>query len=418
MASQEVVIPYAPRPLQAQLHEELKRFSVIVAHRRFGKTVFCINHAIRSAFTDGKENSRYGYVAPFRVQAKAVAWDYLKQFTAPIPGVQWNESELRCDLPNGARIQLFGADNYDAMRGLYLDGVILDEYAQMSPQAWEAVIRPALSDRKGWAIFIGTPMGRNQFHEVYEQAANEGWYRAMFKASDTGIIDEEELKSARRDMDPALFKQEFECSFTAAILGAVYGQHIEQAETDGRLCRVPYESGSPVHTAWDLGIGDSTAIWFFQTIGREIRVIDFYQSSGVGLEHYAGKLTERGYTYGEHILPHDAEVKELGSGRSRIETLAGFGLRGRVLPKTKIEDGINAARAILSRCYFDQDKCRDGLEALRQYRYEYDDKSRAFKPRPVHDWTSHAADAFRYLAQGLPEKKAKKRPEINLKWVV
>jgi len=398
----EVVIPYRPRPLQRELHDAVKRFNVIVAHRRFGKTVFCINHAIRAAFVEGKTNARYGYVAPFRNQAKQVAWDYVKQFTAPIPGVQWNEAELRCDLPNGARLQLFGADNFDSMRGLYFDGVILDEYAQMAPSAWHAVIRPALADRRGWAIFIGTPMGRNAFHEMYERAKDEeGWRAFLYKASETDILPADELAAAKREMSSAMYAQEFECSFTAAILGAVYGAETQEADGANRVAGVPYEKGLPVHTAWDLGIGDSTAIWFFQLAGREIRLIDHMESFGVGLDWYAKQMKEKPYVYGTHLVPHDAEVRELGTGRSRLETLAEYGIRGTVLPKQRVEDGINAARSIFSRCWFDRERCKQGFEALRQYRFDYREKTNSFSSAPVHDWASHSADAFRYLAMGL-----------------
>lgn len=417
----EVVIPYAPRPLQRKLHDGLGRFSVIVAHRRFGKTVFCINHALRDALTSSLERPRYGYVAPFRNQAKQVAWDYLKHFSAPVPGVGFNEAELRADLPNGGRIQLYGADNYEAMRGLYFDGVILDEYAQMSPRAWDSVIRPALADRKGWAVFIGTPKGRNQFWETYDRAGrDEGWFREMFRASETGVLDGAELEAAKREMPPELYEQEFECSFQAAIIGAVYGKYIDHAEKDKRVTRVPWEPRKPVHTAWDLGIGDSTAIWWFQTVNREVRFIDYYETNGVGLDHYAKVLQERPYTYGTHILPHDASVKELGTGLSRVETLESLGIRVKVLPQQRVEDGINAARIVFPRCWFDLEKCRQGIEALRQYRYDYDDKSRSFRPRPVHDWTSHAADGFRYAALGLdalPSDKPVKPIKINTSWV-
>lgn len=417
----EVVIPYRPRPLQRELHDAVRRFNVIVAHRRFGKTVFCINHAVRAAIRNQRPNPRYGYVAPFRNQAKQVAWDYVKQFTAPIPGVQWNEAELRCDLPNGGRLTLFGADNFDAMRGLYFDGVILDEYAQMAPSAWTAVVRPALADREGWAIFIGTPQGRNAFWELYDKAPDrEGWSRFMYKASETDILPASELAAARREMTSAMYAQEFECSFQAAILGAVYGAEIEQAEKDGRICRVPYEKGLPVHTAWDLGIGDATSILMFQLAGREVRVIDHVESFGVGLDWYVGELKKRPYVFGTHLLPHDVDVKELGTGRTRRETLAEYGLHCKVVPKQRVEEGINAVRAVMSRMWFDNEKCRHAVEALRQYRYEYREKVNAFAPTPLHDWTSHTADAARYLAMGLQHvetAKSKKVKQPDTTWV-
>ena len=399
---------YAPRAHQARLHESLKRFNVLVAHRRFGKTVFCINELIAKAAANQKPEPRYAYVAPLLTQAKDVAWEYLKRYTAPIPSAAANESELRVDLPGGGRIRLYGADNADRLRGLYFDGVVLDEYALMHPRIWAEVIRPALTDRAGWAIFIGTPMGRNQFSALYDAARHQPeWLAARFKASETGVIPAAELDAAQRSMSADQYAQEFECSFDAAVAGAYYAKQLDEAERDRRIGRVPWEPRLLVHTAWDLGIDDATTIWFCQQVGKEVRLIDYYKSSGVGLAHYAKHLGEMPYVYGQHILPHDAEVRELGSGVSRVETLRSLGIKAQVLRQAKLEDGIEAARNLLARCWFDTERCARGLEALRQYRHDYDDRLRAFRPRPVHDWTSHAADAFRYLATGL---KADERP--------
>jgi len=412
---------YAPRPLQERLHGSLKRFNVLVAHRRFGKTVFAINELIARAAECERETPRYAYIAPFFNQAKDVAWEYLKRYTAAIPRVAINESELRADLPGGARIRLYGADNPDRLRGLYLDGVVLDEYAQMHPRVWPEVIRPALADREGWAVFIGTPMGRNQFCELYEAARkNDDWLAARFPASATGVIPAVELAAARAAMSEDQYAQEFECSFAAAALGSYYGKPLAQAEAEARIAAVPWAPRLPVVTAWDLGIGDSTAIWFCQQSGREARLIDYYEASGVGLDHYAKLLREKPYVYGDHILPHDAEVRELGTGRSRVETLRSLGIEPRVLPAARIEDGIDAVRNLLPRCWFDAGRCARGLEALRQYRRDYDDRLKAFKARPLHDWTSNAADAFRYLAMGLRRDDADWAQPIKYedRWIV
>lgn len=398
-------LEYRPRKHQEELHLGVKRFAVVVAHRRFGKTVFCLAHMIDRALRCDKPNPRYAYIAPLYRQAKAVAWDYAKEMTRKIPGTTVNEAELRIDLPNGAQIRLYGADNPDSLRGIYLDGVILDEYAQMSPVAWSQVIRPALSDRLGWAIFIGTPKGRNAFCELYEEAATgragADWSAHMYRVSETNVVDPGELAKARADMSEDEFEQEYECSFMAAIKGAYYGQEMTRAEREGRITRVPWEPTLPVTTAWDLGIRDSTAIWFVQQAGREVRVIDYYEHASVGLEHYAKRLREPDYVYGHHIGPHDAKVKELGTGLSRLDTLAQLGIRMDALEQANREDGINAARRLLARCWFDADKCKKGIEALRQYRREWDDKAQALRDTPKHDWTSHGADAFRYLAMGL-----------------
>lgn len=384
-----------------------------MAHRRAGKTVATINDLIRAALTCDKPNPRFAYIAPLLGQAKDVAWEYLKQFALVIPGTTPHETELRVDFPNGGRIRLYGADNPDRLRGLYLDGVVLDEYADMRPRLWGEIIRPALADRQGWGVFIGTPKGRNEFWQIFDHAGRDPeWYSAILKASETGILNAEELDAARKSMSEDQYAQEFECSFQAAVMGAYYGKALEQAEKAGRIGRVPYDPMLEVTTAWDLGIGDSTAIWFCQQLGRETRLIDYYEASGVGLDHYAKVLRDKPYAYREHLLPHDAEVKELGTGRSRVETLASLGIRVRVLPKQPVDDGINAARVLLPSCWFDAEKCKQGIEALRQYRRAYDEKRRDFLPTPLHDWTSHGADAFRYLAMGTPPIDTIDRPQF------
>lgn len=396
-----IVIPYAPRRLQLEVHGNLKRFSVLACHRRFGKTVLAVNELLASAVKDMavKTNGRYAYIAPLYKQAKQAAWDYLKQYTEPFEGRRVNESELRVDLPFGARISLYGADNPDSLRGIYLDGVVLDEYAQMSPRLWGEVIRPALADRKGWAMFIGTPQGHNQFWDIYEAARNDpDWYSALFKASETGIVAAEELEAARKAMTPEEYEQEFECSFIAAVRGAYYGKLLAEIDEKGQIGNVPYEKNIPVETWWDLGIGDSTSIWFVQRSGREVRVIDYHEATGEGLPYYVKVLEDKGYIYSRHIAPFDIENRELGTGVTRKETASNLGVTFEVAPRVKIEDGIEAARSIIPRCWFDAEKTKRGLEALRLYRSDYDDRMQRFRSRPLHDWTSHAADAFRYGA--------------------
>jgi hypothetical protein len=397
------VIPYAPRQVFKPFHARSQRWAVIVAHRRAGKTVACVNDLLRAALSTQKQDARFAYIAPLLSQSKDVAWLYIQRYAGVVPGATFNETELRVDLPNGARIRLYGADNPDRLRGIYLDGVILDEYADMRPSVWGEVIRPLLSDRKGWAVFIGTPRGKNEFWRVYDAAQRDAeWLALNLKASATGLIPADELEAARKAMSEDQYAQEFECSFEAAIQGAYYGKEMRRAEEDGRITRVPYDPSAEVYTAWDLGIGDSTSIWFAQTIGREVRIIDWYENSGVGIDHYVRVLKDRDYNYAEHLLPHDADKSELGTGKSVREVLAEMGVRRtRVVPKLTVEEGIQQARLLIPRSVFAVDKCAQGLEALRQYRREYDEKVRAFKDRPLHDWTSHSADAFRYLAIGL-----------------
>ncbi len=396
----EVVIPYSPREQFLALHQRPQRWAIAVCHRRAGKTVACINELLKGALSCELPEPRFAYLAPYYSQAKDVAWSYLKRFTQPIPGSAPFEYELRVDLPNAGRVRLYGADNYDRLRGLYLDGIVLDEYGDIDPRAWQEVIRPALSDRKGWAIFIGTPKGRNHFSDLWERALkDDGWFTLMLKASETGLLSPQELADARKTMTEDQFQAEYECSFQAAVVGAYYGREMTQAESEKRITSAPWQPQLPVYTAWDLGIGDSTAIWMVQLVGREVHLIDYMENSGVGLDWYARELDRKPYKYGEHILPHDAKARELGTGKTRQETLDSLGLRNmRILPQQSAEDGINAARLLLPSCYFDAAKCERGINALRNYRRAWDEKLKAFKSGALHDWSSHGADAFRYLA--------------------
>jgi hypothetical protein len=314
---------------------------------------------------------------------------------------------------------------------MYFDGVVLDEYADMNPEIWSKVIRPALSDRQGWAIFIGTPKGQNHFYEIYQFSKNgkpeegiappEDWYSALYKASETGIIDRAELDAARATMADSEYEQEYECSFAAALIGAYYGKEMEKAESDKRITSVPYDPILPVTTAWDLGMDDTTSIWFFQLHGREVRVIDYLENSGSGLDYYVRELMQqRDYRYEEHILPHDAQVRELGTGVSRLETLRSMGLKNvTVAPKLSVEDGINASRLMLAKCVFDAAKCKRGIDSLKNYERRWDSRNKIFQQRPLHNWASHGADAFRTGAVGLDtnrpsEDQRRKLPRSSL----
>lgn len=418
----EIVIPYKPRHPQGEIHDVLERyrFVVLVAHRRLGKTVCVVNHLIKKALLCTKERGMYAYVAPYRNQAKNIAWAYLKHFTAPLPGRAVNESELSITLPGGAQVRIFGADNPDALRGLYFDGVALDEVAQMDPQVWGEIIRPALADRMGFAVFIGTPKGTNLFYQLYTHASaamlepGSDWFAALYRVDETGVIPEAELAALKSEMSDEAFRQEFLCDFSAAIPGAYYGRHMEAARNESRITGVLHEPSLPVITAWDLGMRDSTAIWFAQQVRNEVRLIDYYEASGVGLEHYAKVLQDKPYVYGDHLLPHDVKVTELGSGKSRLETLQALGVKVKPVANIPVEDGIDAVRRLLPRCWFDAQRCARGIDALTQYQTEWDDKLHIFKAGPRHDWTSHAADAFRYLAVGLRKVEFLRPGETHL----
>jgi hypothetical protein len=399
----EVELDYRPREVFEDFHDRQQRWSVIVAHRRCGKTVLCINDLIYKALTDGKENGRYAYIAPYYSQAKNIAWDYLLHFSQPVLA-KANQSELWVELINGARIRLYGADSPDGLRGIFLDSVVMDEYADMKPSIWGAVVRPLLTDRKGSATFIGTPKGHNAFWEMYQTGVkSDDWYVKVLRASQTGILPQDELDDAAKTMSQDQYLQEFECDFESAILGAYYGKEMRQLTDQRRITEVEHDPLFPVHTAWDLGYSDDTAIWWFQVVFGEIRLLDYHSSNGQGVAFYAGIIqsreAERGYKYGYHYLPHDARAKTLSSNRSVIEQLGDkIPLKSiKITPNLKLQDGIQASRLALTRAWFDR-KCTDGIECLRQYQREYDEDKKVFRDKPRHDWTSHGADAFRYLS--------------------
>lgn len=397
-----IELPYAPRKAFLPFHERTKRWACLVAHRRAGKTVAAVNDIIRAALFANSPMPLYGYVAPYRSQAKAVAFDYFKYFSQPV-SKDVNESELTITLINGSKIRLFGADNADAMRGLGFDGLYLDEYGDFKPSVFGNVLRASLSDKQGWCVFAGTPKGKNQFWDIYDTAQRlpNDWFLLNLKASESKILPPGELEAARSQLSEDQFLQEYECSFEAAILGAFYGREMREATDQGRISSVVYNPDLPVHTAWDIGWSDSTAVWFYQVAHNEIHLIDFYSVSGASISELCNHLLSKPYKYGKHNLPHDARAKTLAAaGRSVIEQLAEYlGINNlRIVPDLGVQDGIQAARVMLPRCWFDADKCNEGIEALRQYQREYDEDRKTFRLTPRHDWCSHPADAFRMLA--------------------
>jgi phage terminase large subunit len=416
-----IEIAYKPREQQLAIHDlmDSKRFGVVVAHRRMGKTVSAINHLIKDALLNQKEAPRYAYIAPTYGQAKRVAWDYLVKYAEPLGGTS-NISELRVDFW-GRRIQLFGSDNPETLRGQYFDGVILDEIGDQNPKIWTDIVRPALADRKGWCLFIGTPKGHNHFKELRDRAEKEeGWGLLEFKASETGVVDDVELKAAKNEMGEDKYRQEFECSFDAAVEGSYYGQILNELEDKKHMQEIPREELSRTFTAWDLGMGDSTSIWVAQLVGTEVRLIDYYENHGVGLDHYVKWIKDNDYLKAEHILPHDVRVRELGTGKSRMEMLEESGLEVKIAPRMGLDDGIQAVRRLLPRCWFNVPQVQTGLNCLRNYRRDYDEKRKIFFERPLHDWSSHGSDSFRYLALGLDEGHSTWSKPINQtpKWIV
>jgi phage terminase large subunit len=421
----DIELEYSPRTVFQDFHDREQRWAVVVAHRRCGKTVSCINDLIFRALTEDKEHGQYAYVAPYYSQAKNIAWDYLQRYAKPVMS-KANQSELWVELMNGAKIKLYGADNPDSLRGLYLDGVVLDEYADMRPRMWGEIIRPLLADRLGWAVFIGTPKGHNAFYDVYTSATKDPrWYTRTLRASQTGLLPNSELEDAQASMSPDQYEQEFECSFEAAILGAFYGKEMRVLTDAGRITTVEADPLFPVNTAWDLGYSDDTALWFYQVIYGEIRILDYHSSNGHQVSYYTdlleSKRQENKWRYGKHYLPHDARAKTLASGgKSIIEQIASkIPVESlKIVPSLSLQDGIQATRLALMRSWFDGVKCQDGIECLRQYQREYDEDKKVFRDKPKHDWTSHGADAFRMLAIAWKEEDKVTPKDNSIKGIV
>jgi hypothetical protein len=420
MADRIVTIPYKPRAPQKLIHEAMDqhRFVVGVAHRRMGKTVAALNQIIKAALENNQQAPRYAYIAPTYSQAKRVAWDYLTHFVRPLNATA-NIAELRVDFLD-RRIQLYGSDNPDSLRGQYFDGVVLDEIGDQNPKIWNEIIRPALADRKGWCLFIGTPKGNNHFKELFDRASKEpGWSALEFKVSETQIIDEQELLDARKEMGDDKYNQEFECSFNAAVEGSYYGKLVNDLEEKGRMCEITRDDLCQTYVAWDLGMGDSTALWVAQNAGQETRLMDYVENHGQGLDWYVNWLKDNNWHQAEQLLPHDVEVRELGTGKSRLEVLREAGLNVKVLPRLSVDDGIQSVRRLLPRCWFNMPKVKQGLDCVRNYRREYDEKRNVFYDKPLHDWASHGSDAFRYLALGMEQTNTWAQPlKINAKWIV
>jgi len=391
--------------------------AVDIWHRRSGKDDISLNWTAVAAF---RRRASYWHMLPEASQARKAIWSAVDPHTGVRRIDQAFPKELRLrsrdqemfiEFVNGSTWQVLGSDNYNSFVGAPPAGVVFSEYALADPNAW-AFTRPILAENGGWAHFITTPRGRNHAQRLYAMAKKDPkWHAKLLTVRDTGVISPEMIDQERRELaaergdDEAdnIIRQEYFCDFDAAIPGSYYGRLIAKLEAEGRICELPHDARYPVFTAWDLGHHDPTAIWFFQLIGNSVHVIDYYENSGAGADHYARVLKERDYTYDGHYLPHDAGDAEWGNnGLDRVSSLKTLGVKPcKVLPRSSIDDGINAVRVLLSRCKFDRDRCERGLDCLRQYQKAWDDERRCFALKPLHDWTSHGADAFRTLAQGI-----------------
>jgi phage terminase large subunit len=399
-----IEVPYLPRRHFRALHASTKRWQFMCCHRRAGKTVAIANHLIRAASLNGRRwpPPRYGYVGPSFEQAKDLVWAYLKQYTERIPGIRYLEGELACILPTGATIKLYGgAAAYERMRGMYFDGIALDEYPLLNPVVFSTVVRPCLADYHGWGIISGTSNGDDHFNQLrlrYEDDPRWDFHIIPLSATGEEALSAAEAIELTQDMSPEEYAREMECAFDAPTEGSYYGELLNKLAQQGRICAVPPDLAAPVITAWDLGIHDYCCIWFYQVAGREIHFIDYLQDKDKGLDYYAHELQTRalkgGYVYKAHCLPHDVEAREMTTGQSRRAFLMQH-LDEPVItaPYASPEDGIAAARGLLGLSWFDQVKCRKGLAMLRGYR-----KNKM--GRPVHgpEPYSHGADAYRTFA--------------------
>lgn len=415
----EISLPHGwtPRDYQLPFLAAMQGFveggggrAVLVWHRRSGKDATALNFTACAAH---RRPGVYWHMLPTATQARKAVWDavdasgkrVLDQVFPRLLRAATNTTEMKISLKCGAIWQLVGSDNFNALVGANPVGVVFSEYSLADPAAWDYV-RPILAENGGWAVFIFTPRGRNHGHALLEMArGNPNWFAQVLSVDDTrradgtAVIGAVAIEEDRRaGMAEEILRQEYWCSFDAALTGAYFGRAMEAARAEGRIGAVSWEPALAVETWWDLGMGDSTAIWFAQRLGNEVRLIDYLEASGEGLGYYIDALKAQPYAYGRHIAPHDIEVRELGTGKSRRETALKLGLRFEVAPAQSLADGIEASRALIPNCWFDEAKCARGIAALAQYRREWNDKTKDFKPTPLHDWTSHGSDAFRYGA--------------------
>lgn len=393
-----IELPYTPREWAKKFHASTKRFMVLVVHRRAGKTTAAINFMQVSALKNA--NRRYAYIAPTYKQAKNTAWTILKHYSKNIPGIEQRETNLTIRYPTGSSITLFGADNPDSLRGMGLAGVVFDEYSQQPSNIFSEVVRPMLADSNGYAIWIGTPKGKNEFYRLYEQALdNTDWLALKLTVDDTEVISTKEIESAKKSMSADEFQQEWYCSFNAALKGSIYGNELALLRSSGRVKQIPHDTGQPVYTVWDLGVGAALAVGFFQSIKNEIRLIDYFQGkANEGLPDAIRTVRNKPYTYGRHFAPHDINTREIATGKTRLEAAKNLGITFETVPNVPVADGIERAKMFFSRLWVDEANCREWLDAIAQYCREWDDAHGMFRDQPRHDWTSHAADVLRYSA--------------------
>ncbi len=421
----DVLIPNGWRPRDYQKpawvawEKGIKR-SLLIWHRRAGKDDVSLHKAAVAAHT---RVANYWHCLPMYEQARKAIWEAINPHSGKRRIDEAFPKELRrrtdsqsmtIEFKSGSIWKVVGSDNPDSLVGAPPAGIVFSEWALANPSAW-ALLAPILLENNGWADFITTPRGRNHVKTMLDMARkNPQWFAEVLTVNETGFplsrVEEQRHEYHSifgEEAGDALIEQEYYCSFEAAILGAYYGKQMVLAEREGRILELAYEPSLPVHTSWDLGKGINMAIWMFQVAYGEIRVIDYLEGAhNQTIPECVEILQKKPYEWGYDFVPHDAKVKELGTGRTRIETLISLKRKPRLVPMHKVEDGITATRQTIKRCWFDEKRCEKGLETLRQYRAEWDDDKKCFKDTPFHDWASHGADAFRYMAMAYKELRA------------
>lgn len=419
-----ITVPYnfTPRPYQLPILRAMDqgcKRAVQVWHRRAGKEKTDLAGIVSKKMLE--RVGAYYYVFPEFAQGRKVIWDgadrdgfrFIDHFPKELLDGKPNDTEMKLRYKNGSLFQVIGSDRYNAVMGTNPVGMILSEYSLQDPSCW-SYFRPILAENDGWAVFNYTPRGENHAYDLYEMAkadpfdpkTGKGWFVQLLTVDETGAVRAEVLEQEKKEIvrltgNDALYQQEYHCNFTVPISGAYYADQISKAYKEGRVGNVPHEQRLTVDTWWDLGFNDRMAIWFTQSVGQELRVIDYLEDSGKGLPFYIDKIKEKGYVYSKHTAPHDIDVHELSTGKTRRETASGLGINFEVAPNLHIIDGIEAVRLIFNKCWFDKERCKSGLNALKNYRKQWDDKRKTWLNNPYHDWSSNGSDAFRYMAVSL-----------------
>lgn len=419
-------------PLWNALQNEGKKRAIEIAHRRWGKDDVALHH---TAIEAHKRVATYWHCLPEYEQARKAIWNAVNPHTGKRRIDEAFPHELRetkdeqqmfIRFKNGSTWQVIGSDRYDSLVGAGVAGVVFSEWALCNPSSW-GYIRPMMEENDGWAAFITTPRGRNHAKAMFDMArTNDRWFAELSAISDTKALTKDQLDESLKeyialygeDVGTAQFEQEYNCSFNAAILGAFYAREMVALRNSGRIKEIDHDKSQPVHVAWDIGVRDDTSLWWFQVVGGRPMIYDCYTASGAGVDHYATIIRDKAETYGwtpgQDFVPHDAEVQEWGTGRTRAETMALLGLKPRRVPNVSKLDGIQAARVTLKSAVF-HPRCEDkGIAALEQYRREWDDEKKAFRETEYRDWTTHLADAFRYLSLAWRDVPAEKPKEPGM----